>query len=207
MPISFRCPQCHKAYELPEAKGGKRARCKQCGQEYRVPVAGGARRPPRPTHESAKSYALADVPAPSAATPEPERPDRGRPEWPAPRARTRRDVDPLFFAFGVVTIGIGVCLLISAAFIEIPAQYTPRDPVLKRRTNLIAGGTVALGLAAISLTTSLVVGGIDWADMIALAVSVLGLITAVAMIVETDRTIERRQSAQPPPASAPPLAF
>ena len=38
MPISFSCPGCGKAYELPSTSAGKKARCKACRSEFAVPA-------------------------------------------------------------------------------------------------------------------------------------------------------------------------
>jgi len=46
--IEFQCPNCSRAFTVPDTYAGKRARCKGCGNELRVPEPAVAAPPPPP---------------------------------------------------------------------------------------------------------------------------------------------------------------
>jgi HEAT repeat protein len=110
MPIQTRCPTCRTAYNLPDARRGKRVRCKQCEAVFLVaegPEAEGdreerVRADPRP----GRARVTADAPRGGEVAEDEDRPRRGR--------RERKPAKPSSLLPLLLGGGVGLLLLLGA---------------------------------------------------------------------------------------------
>ena len=58
--VTTRCPNCRKAYKVPEAQLGHKARCKNCSHKFTVVVAAEETASPRPASDEGSGGALVD---------------------------------------------------------------------------------------------------------------------------------------------------